>query len=94
MLLHILCDFTKEKAKTFNSITYIRILGFNDQGRLYLNSVKKKVPVPIISKINRTKDPMLEYEIFTTTIYALTLPPEKEKELNYQEYKNLMNKGE
>ena len=69
MLLHILCNFTKEKAKEFNKITYIRLLGFNDNGQKYLNYIKKKVPVPIISKINREKDPMLEYELQTTNIF-------------------------
>lgn len=94
MLLHILCDFTKEKAQSFRNISYIRLLGFNETGRMYLNSIKKEVPVPLISKINRTKDPMLEYEIYTTNIYALTSSYEDELELNAKEYRNLMNKGE
>ena len=33
MLLHILCNFTKEKKELFNDVTYIRILGFNDTGK-------------------------------------------------------------
>ena len=94
MLLHILCNFTKEKAKQFKEITYIRILGFNELGRNYLNKIKKEVKVPIISKINRAKDPMLEFEIFTTTIYSLTDSLEDQIKLNDKEYKNLMNKGE
>ena len=95
MLLHILCGFTKEKAQQFRNISYIRLLGFNQTGREYLNSIKKTVPVPIISKINKTKDPMLEYEIYTTSIYALTAANhDTELALNAQEYRNLMNKGE
>lgn len=94
MLLHILCGFTKEKARKFRNISYIRLLGFNETGRMYLNGIKKEVPVPLISKINRTKDPMLEYEIYTTSIYALTSSHEDELELNSKEYRNLMNKGE
>lgn len=94
MLLHILCGFTKEKARKFRNISYIRLLGFNETGRMYLNSIKKEVPVPLISKINRTKDPMLEYEIYTTSIYALTSSHEDELDLNSKEYRNLMNKGE
>lgn len=94
MLLHILCGFTKEKATLFKEISYIRILGFNEVGQKYLSTIKKQVPVPLISKINRTKDPMLEYELHTTNIYALTETNENQLKLNDKEYRNLMNKGE
>ena len=71
MLLHILCNFTKEEAKSYNKITYIRVLGFNKTGKNYLNNIKKQLDVPIISKITREKDPMLEFELNTTKIYDL-----------------------
>lgn len=71
MILHILCNFTKDKKDLFKYISYIRILGFNDQGKSYLNKVKKDIDVPIISKITRNKDKMLEYELETTNIYNL-----------------------
>lgn len=71
MLLHILCNFTKEKAKKLNEISYIRILGLNNKGRNYLNTVKKQTTIPIISKITKEKDEMLEFELETTKIYDL-----------------------
>lgn len=71
MLLHILCNFTKDKAKKYNEIRYIRILGLNARGREYLNEIKKKTTLPIISKILKDKDEMLEYEIETTKIYDI-----------------------
>ncbi len=71
MLLHILCNFTKEDAEAFKEIKYIRILGFNKTGKEYLNNIKKDLDVPIISKITREKDPMLEFELNTTKIYDL-----------------------
>jgi predicted nucleotidyltransferase len=73
MLLHILCNFTKEKRNLFNKISYIRILGFNDTGRSYLNAIKKDISLPIISKITKEKDEMLNYEIETTKIYDIIL---------------------
>lgn len=94
MLLHILCNFTKEKAKQFSTISYLRILGFNNKGREYLNRIKKQIDIPIISKINKHKDPMLEFELQTTNIYALTLENKKSQELIESEYKNHLNKGE
>ena len=71
MLLHILCNYTKEKNNLFKDISYIRPLGFNDNGKVYFNKIKKEIDIPIISKIKREKDPMLEYEIETTKIYDL-----------------------
>ncbi len=71
MLIHILCNFTKEKANQWNKITYIRILGLNQIGKQYLNRIKKELAIPIISKITREKDEMLEFEILTTNIYDI-----------------------
>ena len=71
MLLHILCNFTKEKANSFNKITYIRPLGMKKLGKEYLNEIKKEIDIPIISKITREKDPMLAYELETTKIYDI-----------------------
>lgn len=92
MLLHILVGFTKEEASIMKNISYIRLLGFSDKGRLYLNSIKKELDIPLISKINRTKDKMLEKEIETTKIYAL--PYNNYLEEIENEYKNHLNKGE
>jgi predicted nucleotidyltransferase len=82
MLLHILCNFTKEKANLFKDISYIRILGFNDTGKSYLNKVKKDIDIPIISKITREKDSMLEFELETTNIYNI-----KNKSIKKEEQK-------
>jgi len=80
MLLHILCNFTKEKRILFNKISYLRILGFNDTGKSYLNNIKKKIDIPIISKITKEKDKMLEYELYTTEIYNITNKSSKKEE--------------
>ena len=67
----ILCNFTKEKANKFKEIKYIRILGLNRKGSKYLNTIKKDIEIPIISKITREKDEMLDYEIEITKIYDI-----------------------
>ena len=72
MLNHILCNFTKEKAKSFKEIKYIRILGLNKTGRTYLNTIKKDITIPLISKLLKEKDDMLEFELETTKIYDIT----------------------
>lgn len=76
-LLQILCSYTKEEATKQKEITYIRLLGFNDTGRAYLNKYKKKIALPIISKITKHKDSILETELKTTKIYTLPYPNQK-----------------
>lgn len=71
MLLHILCNFTQAEAKRMQKISYIRLLGFNDMGQKYLNTIKKEIDVPIISKIKREKDEMLELELKCQKIYDI-----------------------
>ena len=90
MLIHILCNFTKEKAKQFRNITYIRILGLNDIGRSYLNEVKKDLDIPIVSKVKRDKDEMLEFEIETTKIYDII----NNNNLLEQEFKSIIFLGD
>ena len=88
MLLHILTNFTKEKAKKYNEISYIRVLGINNTGRNILNSIKKDIEIPIISKITKEKDPMLEYELEVDKIYYLNSTYTNENLIYYKEDKN------
>lgn len=89
MLIHILCDFTKEKANNMKAISYIRLLGLSTKGKKYLNQIKKEMDVPIISKVTREKDPMLEYEIELTKIYDI---PSSHKTLD-QEFDKIIDVG-
>ncbi len=94
MLTHIICGFTKEMANSMKEIKYIRILGFSNKGRKYLNKIKKEITLPLISKMTKEKDPMLEWELQTTKIYALLKEEENPQKLIEQEYKNQIIKGE
>ena len=86
-LIYILCDYTKEQAKEFKDIKYIRLLGFSNKGKEYLNKIKKDIDIPIISKFTREKDKMLEYEYQITKIYSLVFDKDKAKSLIEAEYK-------
>ena len=86
-LIYILCDYTKNMAKEFNKIRYIRLLGFSNSGRDYLNKIKKDIDIPIISKFTKEKDKMLEYEYQITKIYSLIFNKDKDKSLIEAEYK-------
>ena len=86
-LIYILCDYTKEMAKEFKNTKYIRLLGFSNKGRNYLNQIKKDIDIPIISKFTREKDKMLEHEYQITKIYSLIFDKDKAKSLIEDEYK-------
>lgn len=70
MFTHILCGFTKEEANNIN-LDYIRVLGFNNLGRSYLNKVKKISKLPIITGYSNIKSKVLDIEYRVNSIYAL-----------------------
>ena len=72
MLIHILTSFTKEEAKEVN-IDYIRILGFNIKGKNYLNQIKKKLDLPLITSYKKNISPLLDLEQRITSIYYLPI---------------------
>ncbi len=69
MLTHILVGFTKEENKKFKNINYIRVLGFTTKGQQYLNSIKKKLKLPLITNYSKYKD-LLILDYKATCIYA------------------------
>ena len=69
MLIHILCEFTKEIANSFKRPEYIRVLGFSKEGKNYLNKIKKDVNLPIITTFSKGNSKMLELEKKTSDIY-------------------------
>ncbi len=70
MLTHILTSFTKDEANRCQNIEYIKILGFNDKGRNYLNKIKKEVSIPIITSYKYNSLSLtIEYRV--NNIYSL-----------------------
>ena len=69
-LIHILCQTNKEILDPIE-IPYIRILGMNDTGKSYLNSVKKDLTIPLISKVTENIHPYLDTELKVSMIYSL-----------------------
>lgn len=83
MLIHILASFTKEEAKRIK-IDYIRVLGFNNSGKVYLNKIKKDVKVPLVTSYKNNNSEVLNIEYRVTNIYSLIVNDinliEREKE--------------
>ena len=74
MLIHILTSFTKEEAKQIK-IDYIRILGFNTNGKNYLNKIKKEITIPLITAYQKNLSPTLDLEHRASSIYYLPISP-------------------
>lgn len=77
MLLHILCDFTKDEANRCKSNDYIRVLGFNNKGKELLNKCKKESELPIITGYSNIRSEILDIELRVSNIYYLPFKNEK-----------------
>ena len=68
MLIQILLDIKKEDN---TKETYLRILGFNQKGRKYLNTIKKDINIPVFTSYKPNKSRILDIEFKSTYIYSL-----------------------
>ncbi len=80
MFTHILCGLSKEEAHDLE-LKYIRVLGFNKEGKKYLNTIKKEINIPIITNYNQKNASLLELETKVDKIYSLIM----ESENNYRQ---------
>ncbi len=70
MYNHILIGLKKTDVSNIKDIEYIRILGFNKNGRNYINKIKKDIKYEIIYNYNK-KYITSKYELTSTKIYSL-----------------------
>ena len=87
MLNHILCSYTKDE-NNIKKLEYIRILGFNQKGQQYLNSIKSKINTPILNKYDTKKYKTLEIEKRITDIYSLIYEDISKDEIKNKPIKN------
>lgn len=77
LLLNILFNIKKDYPITNPS--YIRILGMNSAGQLYLNKIKKQIDIPLIVKtkegIHRDLDLEINISRFYSLIYKKNITP-------------------
>lgn len=66
MFLHILFNISKDFKPDIN---YIRVLGFNQKGKLYLKNLKKEINLPIVTNYKDTDDQVLKLELKITLLY-------------------------
>ena len=86
MLVHLLLNIKKSDN---NNEIYLRILGFNQKGKKYLNKIKKNIDLPIHTNYKKGLDKNMDIEYYTTYIYGIItdnleiLKKEKEKPIIY-----------
>ena len=62
---HILCGLLKKDLKKIK-FDYIKVLGFNNNGKSYLNKIKKEIKAPLIVD---KKSKIYDYELKASLIY-------------------------
>lgn len=87
--VHILTNTKKDCMKETSSFLrapYIRLLGMNKKGQLYLNSIKKKLEVPVISKLSAYDLPLLQLDIKASNVYSLAFQKHVQTDFLNKEY--------
>ncbi|WP_226665857.1 nucleotidyltransferase [Metabacillus litoralis] len=83
---HILTKTTKQQMQMINTTEtspYIRLLGMNQKGQKYLNSTKKEISLPIISKVSSFQHPILSIDIQAAYTYNMVFSePQRSLRLN------------
>ena len=68
-IMHIILEIRKSMSDFYNNIPYIRLLGFNKTGQLYLGSIKKELDVPFITKAADYKQKLI-FDLACSDIYT------------------------
>lgn len=72
---YILLQHTKKRMlKEMNEVKPVHILGFSEDGRTYLNEIKEKVTVPLISNITQKNEKLWDLDIKAGEIYRAAHP--------------------
>lgn len=88
LFVHILTNIKKEdlaQITTMDSVPYLRLLGMSKTGQKYLNQVKKKLHIPLVTQLQRDTHPLLDLDERATDTYYSIIPPHPRAKLRAQE---------
>lgn len=88
IFVHILTNTKKIDLLEFDrikSVPYIRLLGFTNTGRKYLNEYKKKMNIPIFTQFSGKHYELLQMDERASHAYYSIIPPLKRSQLQKQE---------
>lgn len=87
MCVHILTNTTKTAmAEHAKEIKYLRLLGMSQKGRAYLQQVKKKLNIPLISKLSAFPKEKISLDIHASSMFAQGYPEPARTRLRRLEY--------
>lgn len=86
MFLHIMTNLKKSDVNRLKQINYIKVLGFNENGKEHLKEVRKDELIPIITNYSQLDDSVLDYELQVTFLYNYIT---NQEELNQKELKSI-----
>ncbi|QQZ08051.1 nucleotidyltransferase [Heyndrickxia vini] len=87
MCVHILTNTKKnEMFRHHKHVEYIRLLGMTENGRKYLNQIKKDIDVPLISKVSSIPNELIELDIRASNVYSQGLQEPFKQKLFKAEY--------
>lgn len=69
MFIHILIGYKKSDRDLIVNPVYIRLLGFSEDGSIYLNSIKKELDLPLVTKYTHLDSIIKDYELKAASIY-------------------------
>ncbi|TVP94775.1 MAG: nucleotidyltransferase [Acholeplasmatales bacterium] len=69
-LMHVLIG-TDKSLRADAPPRYIRVLGMNSRGQDHLSKIKKDLTLPLITKLGRDREPLLDIELRITRLYDL-----------------------
>lgn len=85
---HLLVNVTKEEmSREMSTLKFIRVLGMSQLGRQYLNSIKKQLSLPLITKASELQKLNLTLDLRATNIYSLGNQPHIRQQVLDEEYK-------
>ncbi|MFV0394879.1 MAG: nucleotidyltransferase [Coprobacillaceae bacterium] len=87
MIIHILMNNRKTEIQEAMQLDYVRILGMNNTGKQYLNSIKKTVNTTLISTFKSHQHPALSLEFKATKLYSCLC--DNANEMIKQEYSQI-----
>ncbi|OES43709.1 nucleotidyltransferase [Domibacillus iocasae] len=87
MMVHILTNTDKETMQQAERVSFIRLLGMTENGRAYIRSIKKDIPVPLLSRTASGSN-LLALDIKAARIFASApnFPKDYADSLFEQEY--------
>lgn len=85
--VHMLTNTTKaEMNSSTDKATYLRLLGFSQQGRQYLNKIKHHLSIPLVANLASFPAEKIELDVRATKIYSLGLKGKAKAKLLKSEY--------